>query len=203
MPLSIPPGYAQCSIEIVNSGDPEPWYVTHGVDVSDAGGDWTGVGNTVMSAFYDAWDSWLRTTSRVLSVYLTIGNDGANYTVNVPSAVSRVGTSVAEKLPQNCAILVQKQTLRPGRAGKGRCFLPGVAPETSVNDVGVLASESLTNLQTAANAWLGFLASSGGQIPAPMVLLHNQGIPGGVTPSPVTALRVDPRIATQRRRLRR
>lgn len=203
MPLAIPPGYAQCSIEIVNSGDPEPWYVTHGVDVSDAGGDYTAVGENVLEAFFDAWGTYFRTTTRVLSVYLTIGSDGGNYTINVPSPENYVGTSTADKLPQNCAMLVQKQTLRPGRAGKGRCFLPGVVAEGSVDDVGVQNSTALTNAQTAANLWLTALANPSGIAVTPMVLLHNQGIPGGSTPSPVTALRVDPRIATQRRRLRR
>lgn len=203
MPLAIPPGYAQCSVEIQNSGDPEPWYVTHGVDVSEAGGDYLAAGRAVMGAFVAAWQSYMRTTSRVTSVYLTIGSDGGNYTLNVVATEPFVGTSTAEKLPQNCAILVQKQTLRPGRAGKGRCFLPGIVAEASVDDVGVIQSTTLANLQTQADMWLENLGNPELPIPLPMVLLHNQGIPGGSTPSPVERLQVDTRIATQRRRLRR
>ena len=203
MPLAIPPGYAQCSIEIQNSGDPEPWYVTHGIDVTGVGGDYTPAGQVVMAAFAAGWVTYLRSTSRVTSVYMTIGNDGPNYTLNVTPASAIVGTSTAEKLPQNCAVLVQKQTLRPGRAGKGRCFLPGIVAENSVDEVGVISGGALPGLQTAANDWLDFLTAPTAGPSVPMVLLHNQGIPGGSTPSEVTALRVDTRIATQRRRLRR
>jgi hypothetical protein len=203
VPLAIPPGFAQCSIEIRNSGDPDPWYVTHGVDVSEAGGDYTAVGETVMSAFAAGWLTFLRTTSRVTGVFLTIGSDGGNYTLFVTPPTAIVGTSVVEKLPQNCAYLIQKVTERPGRSGKGRCFLPGIAPEGAVDDVGVISSGSITSGQSAANAWLAYLAGSGPGPTTPMVLLHNEGVPGGTVPSPVTALRLAPVIATQRRRLRR
>lgn len=203
MPLSIPPGFAQCSIELQNSGDPEPWYVTHGIDVSDAGGDFTGAGRQVMEAFFAGWGTYLRPATRITSVYMTIGSDGGNYTINVTPTTPLVGTSAAEKLPQNCAVLVQKQTLRPGRAGKGRCFLPGIVAENSVDEVGVISGGALPGLQTAADAWMEVLTDLGSPFSLPMVLLHNQGIPGGSTPSPVEALRVDTRIATQRRRLRR
>jgi hypothetical protein len=201
--LVIPPGYAQCSIEIMNSGDPEPWYVTHGVDVSEAGGNYLAVGEGVMGAFANAWLSYMRSTSRITSVFLTIGSDGGNYTVNVAAGEPFVGTSTAEKLPQNCAVLIQKQTLRPGRAGKGRCFLPGIVAEASVDDVGVIQNVTLAGLQTQADTWFDSLGNPELVTPLPMVLLHNQGIPGGSAPSPVERLQVDTRIATQRRRLRR
>lgn len=203
MPLVIPPGYAQCSVEITNSGDPQPWYVTHGIDVSDVGGDFIAAGKNVLQAFDVAWSTWLRPSSRITGVYLTIGSDGGNYTLYVTPPTAMVGSSTAEKLPQNCAYLVQKVTTRPGRAGKGRCFLPGIAPEQSVDDVGVLTSGAILSAQDACDLWLVTLANATGAVKTPMVLLHNAGIPGGSTPTPVTALRIDSRIATQRRRLRR
>lgn len=203
MPLVIPPGFAQCSIEIQNSGDPQPWYVTHGIDVSEMGGDFLAAGVHVIESFATGWLSFLRTTSRVTGVFLTIGSDGGNYTLYVTPTAPVVGTSTAEKLPQNCAYLVQKVTARPGRSGKGRCFLPGVAPESAVDDVGVIAPASLVSFQSACDDWLDALANATGADKTPMVLLHNSGIPGGSTPSPVIALRADSRIATQRRRLRR
>lgn len=203
MALVIPQGYAQCSIEITNSGDPQPWYVTHGIDVTGVGGDYIVAGENVAGAFGEAWGTFLRPSSRVTGVYLTIGSDGGNYTLYVTPSVAIVGTSTAEKLPQNCAYLVQKITTRPGRAGKGRCFLPGIAPETSVDDVGVLTSGAITSAQASCDEWLEGLDGGYSAVSTPMVLLHNAGIPGGSTPTPVTALRIDSRIATQRRRLRR
>lgn len=202
MALVIPPGYAQCSIEITNAGDPEPWYVTHGVSTTAAGGDYPAVGASVMGAFGAAWQSFLSTGSRISGVYLTVGSDGGNYTLYVTPDVAIIGTSTAEKLPQNCAYLIQKQTLRPGRAGKGRCFLPNVAPEGQVDNVGVISPTSLVSGQEACDLWLDTLAS---EVPVetPMFLLHNQGIPSGTTPDSVFRLQLDTRIATQRRRLRR
>lgn len=203
MALVIPPGYIQCSIEIRNSGDPDPWYVTHAVDANDTGGDFTAIGEKVIAAFEIAWLSYLRTTSRVTGVHLTIGSDGGNYTLFVNNPNSGNGTSTADKLPQNCAYLVQKITARPGRAGKGRVFLPGVAPESSVDDVGVINPTALTGAQAACDSWLDYLAAGAGSPSLTMILLHNEGIPGGTEPSEVIALRIDNRIATQRRRLRR
>lgn len=202
MPLAIPTGYAQCSVEISNAGDPEPWYVTHGIDISEAAGDFVEAGLIVMGSFGVAWQSYLTTSSRVSGVYLTIGSDGGNYTLYITPGTAIVGTSNADKLPQNCAYLVQKQTLRPGRAGKGRCYLPGVAAEGSVNDVGVIQGSALTTGQAACNTWLDEL-NTGGSFSLPMFLLHNQGIPGGSVPTKVERLQLDTRIATQRRRLRR
>lgn len=203
MPLVIPSGFAQASIEIRNSGDPEPWYVTHGISLEAVGADHQQAGQTVINAFFTAWGPFLRTTSRVTGVYLTIGQGGENFTIFVAPTTAKVGTSTVEKLPQNCAYLVQKVTGRPGRSGKGRVFLPGVAPEGAVDDVGVLAPASLTSAQNACNLWFNNLATGAADEITPMVLLHNEGIVGSTVPSLVTSLQISPVIATQRRRLRR
>lgn len=166
-----------------------------------AGDDYTAAGRNVIAAFAAGWKSYLSTATRITGVFLTIGTGGENYTLYVTPTTEQIGTSVAAKLPQNCAYLVQKITERAGRTGKGRCFLPGVAPEASVDDLGVINGTGITNAQAACDTWLDTLETN---VPGvPMVLLHNEGSPGGTSATIVTALRIAPVIATQRRRLRR
>lgn len=203
MALVIPSGYAQASIELRNAGDPEPWYVTHGISLEAVGADHEQAGQTVIRAFMSGWGSFLRTTTRCTGTYLTIGNGPENFTIFVAPTTAQVGTSTAEKLPQNCAYLVQKITGRPGRSGKGRCFLPGVAPEGSVDDTGVINAGGITSAQAACNTWKNGLDTGAADEITPMVVLHNEGIVGSTVPSLVTRLQISPVIATQRRRLRR
>nr|CRY97748.1 hypothetical protein [uncultured prokaryote] len=202
MALVIPQGFAQVAIEIRNQGDPDSWYVTYGTDfdLTDFTAVETASGHA--NAFADTWRSYLDTTSEVRGAQLTIGSDGGNYTIYGATEVSGAGTSTAQRLPQNCATLIRKITDRPGRAGKGRVFLPGMLAEASVDQVGVITSTALTLLQTQCNTWITNLTGTG-TTAYTMHVLHNAGIPGGTTPSPVVALQPDGVIATQRRRLRK
>lgn len=200
MALVIPPGFAQASVEIRNSGDPQPWYVTFGVDVSDAGGDFEAVAVKCATSFGNTIGLQLRTTSVTTGCNLAVGQDGPDRLI-FRGNVNLPGTSTAEMLPQNCAALYDKQTARAGRRGRGRMFIPNVLKETTVNEVGVMTPASLTDLQGQASQLLLQLASSTGGVETPMVLLHNTG-PGSTDPDLVTGLQVQQVISTQRRRLR-
>jgi hypothetical protein len=74
-------------------------------------------------------------------------------------------------------------------------FLP-IVGEANTDSGGMLSTASRNAWQTAVTGWLNDLALRN----VPMVLLHNQV---EIVPTPVTALVVDPRVATQRRRLRK
>lgn len=204
MPLVIPTGFAQASIELRSDFDTEPWYVTFGVSLADAGGDFPAAALSVQTAFEEAYQSILSSQVTMSGVNLLVGQDGGA-PVNIRVNRSEVGASGAEKLPQNCAALVSKGTARGGRPGKGRYFLPGTLNEGQVSQTGVMSSSELTAHETAANTLLFKLeAPTDPLFPSvPMVLLHNLGVPGGTTPSVVTSLTVSALIATQRRRLRR
>lgn len=203
MALVIPTGYGQASIEMLNDYDPEPWYVTHGVDLTDVGGDYEAAATTIGQAFETAWQNDLSNQVVITKVVLRVGQDGGPPFIYEVLRGNR-GSSSAEMLPQNCALLVRKQTARAGRPGRGRVFLPGVLREAQVSQVGIIPSGEMTLLQNSAQMWLEDLTSSiePGAVSVPMVLLHNAGVPGGTTPDLVTSLSVDNRISTQRRRLR-
>jgi hypothetical protein len=111
-----------------------------------------------------------------------------------------VGGINSQPLPPNCAVLVRKTTLVPGRQNRGRWFLPGVAV-SGVDGGGNLSSGLKTDWQIAvSNFKLGVVPL--GMHP---VVLHNVASLANTTGKSPTAIDdfvVMPKIATQRRRLR-
>lgn len=202
MALVIPVGFCEAAMELRNSGDPDPWYVTWGMDVSDAGGDYNAVGAAAIAAWQDSFGPSLRTTTTTMGVRLTIGQDGTdNLIVFVPDGTN--GTSTDDKLPQNCALLVSKNSALGGRKNRGRFFIPGILAESSVNDVGVIGSGTVTSFQGFADNMLTDLtAGVGGNPSVPMYILHNDTGPSTIAPTAVSSLSVSATISTQRRRLR-
>lgn len=200
MALVIPPGFAQCSVEIRNSGDPQAWFVTYGIDVSDAGGDFETAAFKAGSAFTSTVGLQLRTTSAFIQARLSVGQDGGP-PLTVIAPLVGAGTSTAEMLPQNCAALYDKGTALAGRRGRGRMFVPNILKESTVSDVGVMTSGARTDLQVQATAFLEDLASDSLGVATPMVLLHNEGV-AVPPPTLVTSFTVQAVISTQRRRLR-
>lgn len=203
MTLVIPPGFGQVSIEMMNDFDPEPWYVTFGIDLAAAGGDFPLAATSAAQAFEVAFQPELSNQVVITKSILRVGQDGGPPLLVEVGRGNR-GSSSEEKLPQNCAALIKKQTARAGRTGRGRMYLPAVLGEGQVSQVGVISIAEATVIGAAAQIFLEDLTtpSSPGAISVPMVLLHNFGVPGGTVPTPVTNLIPDIRIATQRRRLR-
>lgn len=202
MALVIPPGFAQVSAVLRNVGDPEAWYVTWAVDASGYGGDYEALGDLNIGAFSVGFLNSMNAATTLEGVIMRVGQDGGE-PLSVYRAAGVTGSGSTAKLPQNCAMLVRKNTGRGGRTGKGRMYIPNVLSEGEVDNVGVIAPSFLSGLQTGANDFLEFLNEPEVVAPAPMVLLHNEGVPGGTTPTAITSLQVDSVIATQRRRLRR
>jgi hypothetical protein len=129
-----------------------------------------------------------------------VGQDGEVPTI-FESSRNSPGAGSADYLPQNCALLVKKQTNRGGRRGRGRFYVPMILPEASVDPVGNISGPQIEQKQTAADGFLEQLST--GPLNTPMVLLHNtEGVSTAGAPDPVTKLTVDGVISTQRRRLR-
>ena len=200
MTLSIPPGYAEIGIGMKHPADPDPWVTTFGVAWAPdilTGTDYLG---GIVAAFSNAWKATLSSSVAIVLGTARIGQDGGDpVTLSINRNIS--GESSAAKLPQNCALLVQKQTALGGRKGKGRMFLPGMLNESKVDAVGAIDADFVSDLQITADLFLENLGRSepGGWDAAPMVLLHNSS----ELPTLVDGLRISPVIATQRRRLRK
>lgn len=201
MPLIIPPGYADIAAEMLCQGDPDPWYCTWGVDSSAATGDPEDIGHTSITA-WTIMMSQLSPECQFTGVKVTIGQDGAeNIRQFVPVDAATPGTSNVPKLPQNNAVLIRKTSAVGGRRARGRLFVPNMATEGSVSNVGLIAGDVRAAYQGFATQFLNSLAENA--IPTPMVILHNSlGISPIIDPTPVTSLVVDQTISTQRRRLR-
>lgn len=123
--------------------------------------------------------------------YYTGGTKAALQSQN--AGINTAGTSAGIPLPNQCAEVVTLQTGIPGRSKRGRAYLPPVTV-TSLTATGQVASANCTTL---ANAFAGMLSAiKGGTNGAtPVVASATQN-----AKTPITAVRVDSLVDTQRRR---
>lgn len=198
----IPPGFAEVGIQFKHNSDPDPWYITFGIDTGEYTGSLALMANACGVRWMDTVGVFLSSDVRCSGVRLTAGQDGPdNLTIFVPLEIQ--GPASYDMLPQNCALLVQKQTPQPGRKGKGRMYLPGILQEAKVNAVGGVNGDFLSDVQAQLDAFLEVMnVGEPGLDPLPMYLLHNNYGAGTPLPSSITALVGQSTIATQRRRLR-
>lgn len=143
----------------------------------------------------------------------------SNVMANLPSGIQLIGTTVKfgpndlgpvgiytntstggdsdDSSPPNVSWLIRKQTASGGRPNRGRMYMPGLA-EGEVGGDGVINPAKVAVIQTGFD---GFGADLATAVLTPVVL-HSEGSPVTI-PTVITALTVDGRAATQRRRLRR
>lgn len=202
MTLIIPAGFAQITWLWEMNGDPEYMAVTCGVDHALGGGDFDPAASAAADAMLAAWPATgMSNQWRFRGVVARSSSGSPPYsTFESPRNVAGVGG--ANILPPNCALLVRKRTSVAGRRNRGRMYFPMLSVvETAVDQVGALAADSQVDLQTRLNTLYNALDSAG----LSPVILHSD-TPGQVTPVPApTAIAefvIQPRIATQRRRLR-
>lgn len=192
------PGYADVSVEMILTGMTRSAYLTFGVQPVDP--DPADVVVEVNSAITAAGSLQSRLDAQVTitSIRASVGQDGGADLVYV-LGTSIVGQNNVSALPPNCAVLVHKRTLRGGRRGRGRLFIPWCVSETNVDEAGLIATAEVTTIQTAMNVFRTAL----GSFNVPMVILHNPGLSTMGAPDTVTSLVVDKLLSTQRRRLGR
>lgn len=203
MTLEIPPGWAHVSVEHRATGDPDPWYTTWGIQVPTDGVA-AGV-EQLLDAYKASFESLLGNHVSVTGANVVVGNDGDPVRFFQPSTGGTwVGDKTTGMLPQNCALLIKKNTGLGGRRHQGRCFMPGGLPEGDVDNVGVIATGQYNLWTTAVNAFLTELdlPLGVGDEETGIYILHNDSGTPPVAPSRVISLVVDPVISTQRRRLR-
>jgi len=198
MPKIIPPGFIDCSILIERTGDPNNYVTTFGAQIGVAPftqQNAVALGNRIGTEL----DDLLITTERIVGLNVRVGTDGAPLVRQVPLDVP--GISTAQRLPQNCAVIVNKLSELGGRRNRGRMFWPSIG-ETSVDDTGNITIGSRDTFQARFDALLSALRGEGALPPntSNMVILHSSGV---AAPTVVSGLRVERLIGTQRRRLRR
>lgn len=196
--MPIPMGYAGISLYYQLGGYIRPAVVTFGVQTGDKGAD--EISADVVQSFSSAGSLKSRLDTNVIMnrVRVAVGTSTGE------DIVSDLGYNVPGDLagyaqPPNVAILVHKQSNRGGRRGRGRLFLPWSISQGHVLESGQIEEPHWTNLKNACTAFFTKLQTE----EIPMVLLHQEGKTTAGAPDLVTGLRVDARIATQRRRLGR
>lgn len=197
MPVIIPPGFAHVAHITTLDTDVEEMVTTYGVGLSDSPNP-----NELAEDLHTAWGNFIVVplygdTYQLTRTEVRIGQDGGEPIQGVHSAiVSGVGTGA--RLPQNCAVLVQKRSASGGRANRGRMYVPGTLGEASVSDAGAISPSNLTGQQDAFTDLFEALDTGFGSFVTGMVVLHSSAL----APTPVTSLIVQALISTQRRRLR-
>ena len=193
--MTIPVGYGQINWKMGGSALPTGAEVTMGIDISAALITQAEVANLAI----EGWDAeiapWISDGFELTSVLVKYGPDATGPSIEIGASVN--GEHAGVGAPPNVAYLLKKITADGGRAGRGRLYVPGV-PEAQVDSAGLLTSTVRNGLDAGWEAFAAaFVAEAIG-----FVVLHQDGSPIS-TPSPITSLVVDNRVATQRQRLRR
>jgi hypothetical protein len=193
MGVNIPTGYAQISFAGLVAADSEEVVMTLGVQLTS--GLVTGMAEAARAAWSDALDSVTSTDFTFAATYIKAGPNDTGPTQESTGAVETGSVAVA-MVPLNTALLVRKSTALGGRQGRGRMYSCGQAMVDNCGGAGLLDAGAVESCDAAFFALLGAIQGITGIEEA--VLLHSDAL----TPTPITALSPQARLATQRRRLR-
>lgn len=205
MATNVPVGFGQAAFIFTGSiGTPE-FVTTIGVDLGDVGGNFVGAANHLLESYGAAF---MGTTSDLLSlnrVQLNIGLEEGGTGSVLSTVAPWPGADAGDIPPINVGAILQKQTLRLGRAGRGRMFLPGILNITQVTEGGRLDPTAAEGLADAGNDFLEYINAPDAPSPAeptitPMVpvLLHS----GTMLPTPIVGAAIAPLVGVVRKRVR-
>lgn len=189
--MTIPTGFSQVNMLLGGTALPNKAQVTFGVRNVNLATPTT-IGTLAITRWNANIQPLLASTITLEGAYVKNGPD-ANGPFAQVAASQAGGVAAAASLP-NLSVLVTKATDLGGRQGRGRMYVPGVT-ESQTSDSGVFAAGNQATWQSAFTAFLNALNTDN----IPMYLLHKDA----ALPTPVIALNVQSRMATQRKRLRR
>jgi hypothetical protein len=159
------------------------------------------------AAFVAMYAPLADTACQILPATIRLG-DGSNAPFEaVAAGATTNGSNSSAMAPPQVACLVKKSTGVAGRKNRGRTYFPYMLQTTAINETGTISSGTLTAFQASLDTFMSTLGTDS----QPMVIANkvfntplpphyvtdiNQG-PG------VTSYKVEPLVATQRRRLGR
>jgi len=189
--MTIPEGYGQATFEFTGAVLPTGAATTVGFEnVADASA--SAIAFTMGALFEGTLLEGLVDDVTLVNTHIKLGPDDTGPTADQPS--STAGSGIDPPASPQVSYLVRKVTALGGRANRGRMYLPGVS-EDAVQGDGDVDPAALADQQDRADAFFDGADTAG----HPLVVLHD----GAGTPTPITSLAFDSRVATQRRRLRR
>lgn len=195
--MHIPPGYMQINWLFAREGDSELMLTSWAAEIA-AFDDVNGPDDLFL-----AWQqSDMRTittdATSLVRVECVVGTSDPSAPITLDSvSASNPGGAAEDALPNNCALLVKKVTIRGGRRGRGRCFYPDLQQDR-VSETGLVGGANLSGYQDAWNDWVTAVEAVTGIVN--LVLLHSDAADGD--PDTITNWVVQGKIATQRRRMR-
>lgn len=224
MPLTIAAGEGLATLRFMVDPDPEEMVCTLGVRPV-AGPLAVPHAARLFNAFATNLQPLMPAAWKFVGVLIRVRQDGGEDTIveYLPAAVTP-GTGGGAVSPPNVAFLLKKRTSRAGKRGSGRWFWPAV-PEGNTLDDGSLTAAYQTTWNNALAASILSLAGAGvagppAQEPVIPLLFHGNAstttrqdnangytltyTEGAAGPAAdiITAITIDPKVATQRRRLR-
>lgn len=191
--MFIPVGYSQANLLFTGDGLPRGAEVAIGLDNRGSDFDPAAIAAIVAAAW---GDNLQEPTNTHVTLHGVLVKNGPNATGPFAELdVDLAGTNTTGDFNPAVSVLVRKTTALGGRHGRGRSYWP-MAGEVDTQTGGLLSSAFVTGVTPSLSSFLSDLSTNG----TPMVLLHGSAIP---TPTAVTGLVVESRIAVQRRRNRR
>lgn len=156
---------------------------------------------TLSEAAVSVSTAWLDNLQDLTSSNVTLDRVVAQ-TENTQSValVGEAGNEDQTQAEPSIAVLTKKVTNVRGPRGKGRSYWPGLAYEGTYDEQGLMSDGDRSTYQGVFSSFVAAVEASVGG----MVLLQNEeGQSAPIAPPPpINGLLVDPRAATQRRRLR-
>jgi len=196
MGVFIPEDFAQVDFMTLTEGDPEEMIWSLGFNVGSAA-DQDGLATAASDAWNDNIAGLTSTVVDLVNVHVKYGPPDTGRVIE--DSTSHAGTDGGSLLPPNSAVLVTKLTALGGRKGRGRSYLPGISEISgSLDSTGAFSGTAAANIQASYQSLIDDLQ---GHVNGPYtaVLLHSDE---AMTPTVLTGVRCEPKIATQRRRLR-
>lgn len=190
--MTIPAGYAQAQYRYTGSVLPYGAAMTMGYNITSFSGGPDDLAEVIGDSWETRFEAVTQQQVNLTTLFVKLGPDSTGPSAEY--AVGGVGTINDPPASPASAILVSKQTASGGRRNRGRLYMPGLW-DGAVQDAGVLSGGTVTSVQAAWNNHLADLDTAG---IFPVILHSDEG-----SPTSIIAMSVAPKIATQRRRLRR
>lgn len=193
MAIVIPTGFAQVTFNY----DSEIFASGKGATVLGVTIQNTGSLNDTLAAVMSAWGTMV--VKHMVNVITMTSTVLVTSSSRLESAAPFQGDNTFALPPPNSALLVRKVTSGRGRRHQGRMFLPGLVAEADVDSAGNLTGGTRQTMQGFLNDFMTNLDVNG---IVPVILHDDEGESEVPSPSIISEFLVEPKMATQRRRLR-
>lgn len=199
MPVIIPPDHAQVTFDLISpSFESGLANVTLGIRLT-GGAVGATMGAVALGVAEDFETNLLAPLSSLVTVQEVRAVDEDSFGAVTPGLVG--GNSV-NMPPSNVALLVRKATARRGPRGRGRMYWPHMVEEATIDPGGNITGSTVTALQGLFDAFRDDLLARDF---VPVVLQGDnpgQQSPPINPPPAITRFLVEPKVATQRGRMR-